>query len=301
MKEYRVIKNYREDEALRKSLSRLATETFGLDFEDWYQKGYWTDAYNPYSVVTDGEVVANVSVNLTDFVCSEDEAAGQEAQRPGVRHLIQLGTVMTREKYRGQGMIRRLMEEVHRDWENRVDGIYLFANDSVLDLYPRFGFSRAQEVLHTKAVSNSREAGMVQVPMEDKKSLDRLEEIIRKSCAGSAFSLTGNSGLVMFHITKFLRNNVYYERESGVFAVAEIEDGRLLLYDVFSEKPVDLDRVIASFGKQIRQVVAGFTPRERSGFTAGKVQEEDTTLFVKGKGFEDFSSLGVRIPLLAYA
>lgn len=301
MKEYRVIKNYREDEALRKSLSRLATETFGLDFEDWYQKGYWTDAYNPYSVVTDGEVVANVSVNLTDFVCSEDEAAGQEAQRPGVRHLIQLGTVMTREKYRGQGMIRRLMEEVHRDWENRVDGIYLFANDSVLDLYPRFGFSRAQEVLHTKAVSNSREAGMVQVPMEDKKSLDRLEEIIRKSCAGSAFSLTGNSGLVMFHITKFLRNNVYYERESGVFAVAEIEDGRLLLYDVFSEKPVDLDRVIASFGKQIRQVIVGFTPRERSGFTAGKVQEEDTTLFVKGKGFEDFSSLGVRIPLLAYA
>lgn len=301
MKEYRVIKNYREDEALRKSLSRLATETFGLDFEDWYQKGYWTDAYNPYSVVTDGEVVANVSVNLTDFVCSEDEAAGQEAQRPGVRHLIQLGTVMTREKYRGQGMIRRLMEEVHRDWENRVDGIYLFANDSVLDLYPRFGFSRAQEVLHTKAVSNSREAGMVQVPMEDKKSLDRLEEIIRKSCAGSAFSLTGNSGLVMFHITKFLRNNVYYERESGVFSVAEIEDGRLLLYDVFSEKPVDLDRVIASFGKQIRQVIVGFTPRERSGFTAGKVQEEDTTLFVKGKGFEDFSSLGVRIPLLAYA
>lgn len=301
MKEYRVIKNYREDEALRKSLSRLATETFGLDFEDWYQKGYWTDAYNPYSVVTDGEVVANVSVNLTDFVCSEDEAAGQEAQRPGVRHLIQLGTVMTREKYRGQGMIRRLMEEVHRDWENRVDGIYLFANDSVLDLYPRFGFSRAQEVLHTKAVSNSREAGMVQVPMEDKKSLDRLEEIIRKSCAGSAFSLTGNSGLVMFHITKFLRNNVYYERESDVFAVAEIEDGRLLLYDVFSEKPVDLDRVIASFGKQIRQVIVGFTPRERSGFTAGKVQEEDTTLFVKGKGFEDFSSLGVRIPLLAYA
>ena len=105
----------------------------------------------------------------------------------------------------------------------------------------------------------------------------------------------------MFYLTKFMRENVYYGKEPDAFAVAQIEDRRLLLYDIFSENPVEPGRVIEAFGREIREVVMGFTPVDTTGFTAGKVQEEDTTLFVKGKGFKDFSRLGVRIPLLAYA
>ncbi len=70
MKEYEVIKNYRRDDALRASFNALAGKTFGIDFEDWYQNGYWTDAYNPHSIVIDGKIAANVSVNHTDFVWS---------------------------------------------------------------------------------------------------------------------------------------------------------------------------------------------------------------------------------------
>ena len=32
------------------------------------------------------------------------------------------------------------METVLSDWRDCSDGIYLFANDSVLDFYPKFGF-----------------------------------------------------------------------------------------------------------------------------------------------------------------
>ena len=64
---YEIIKNYRDNEQLRHSFNELAMKTFDIDFEDWYQNGYWTDRYNPRSIVIDGKVVANVSVNTTVF------------------------------------------------------------------------------------------------------------------------------------------------------------------------------------------------------------------------------------------
>ena len=261
MKEYEVIKGYRDDPALRGSFNALAGKTFGLDFEGWYRNGYWTDKYNPYSILIDGEIAANVSVNRTDFLWNNQR-----------KHLIQLGTVMTEEKY--------------------------------LDLYPRFGFRREEEVLYTKRVAADREKSgdsMVKIPMEGKRDWDRLEEVIRKSRSGCAFSLADNSELPMFYLTQFLKDNVYFCKELNVYAVARIKEGDLLLYDVFSEKDYDLHRVIGAFGREIRQVSLGFTPTDRSGFEAGIVQEEDTYLFVRGEGLDCFAVWGVRIPLLAYA
>lgn len=62
-----IIKNYRDNAKLRRSFNALAGKTFGLNFEDWYQNGFWGDDYNPYSVVLNVEVVANVSVNRTNL------------------------------------------------------------------------------------------------------------------------------------------------------------------------------------------------------------------------------------------
>ena len=36
-----VIKNYKDNDALRKSFNELAMKTFDISFEDWYQNGYW--------------------------------------------------------------------------------------------------------------------------------------------------------------------------------------------------------------------------------------------------------------------
>lgn len=290
MKRYEVIRNYRGNNELRSSFNRLAGKTFGLDFEDWYQNGYWKDAYNPYSIIIDGQVAANVSVNRTDFV------------RNGVRkRFIQLGTVMTEEKYRNQGLIRQIMEEIDREYEKSADGVYLFANDSVLDFYPKFGFRREEEVLHTKQAVFHKECTMELLPMRDHSAWDRLERVIRSSHGVSALRMIDNSSLIMFYITKFMQENVYYEKDLDAYAVAEIKDGHLLLCDVFSEKAVDLHMVLEAFGRKIRQISLGFTPEDPSGFDAQKLHEEDTTLFVRGKGFEGFSSWDVRFPLLAHA
>ena len=97
-------KNYRDNEFLRNSFNELAGKVFGgLNFEDWYRNGFWKDNYIPYSVVVDGKVVANVSVNACDM-----NYAGR------IVKLIQLGTVMTDPDYRGRGYARLLMERLLR-------------------------------------------------------------------------------------------------------------------------------------------------------------------------------------------
>ena len=100
--------NYRDNDALRASFNELAGKVFGLSFENWYQNGFWKDNYIPYSVVIDGKVVANVSVNRCDVSYNGE-----------TKSLIQLGTVMTDPDHRGKGYARELMEKIIFDYEIR--------------------------------------------------------------------------------------------------------------------------------------------------------------------------------------
>lgn len=54
-----IIKNYRDNDGLRHSFNRLAQQTFGLTFEQWYQYGYWRENYIPYSIaeLSEGELL----------------------------------------------------------------------------------------------------------------------------------------------------------------------------------------------------------------------------------------------------
>ena len=183
----RFAKAYREHDKLRKSFFRLAWETFGLDFAPWYQGGWWTDHYIPYSFIDGEEVVANVSVNR------------MELERAGSRHRgIQVGTVMTRPEYRGRGLCRRLLESVLEEWRDRCDILYLLANDSVLDLYPKFGFRPAEEPLHSGPLH--RTPGPLR-PLDLSEEGDRklLLDCYRASNPSSALASVGDPGLLMFY------------------------------------------------------------------------------------------------------
>lgn len=295
-------KHYYEDEVLRSSFNRLAQETFGIDFEDWYQNGYWKEKYIPYSVVQNGEVVANVSVNLMDM-----------REKGTVRHLIQLGTVMTKKEYRKQGFIRMLMREIEADYDGKVDGMYLFANGSVLDFYPKFGYRRAAEYQYVKPIikagtadgetaqQKSGEAAIKQMPMRNKSEWDVLERAIKKSRYRGRFDMVGNTELIMFYVTKYMQDNVFYDERQDAWAIAETEDDELLLHGVFSEREVKLDELIDSFGRELKKAALGFTPADTAGYDCRRFQLEDTFLFVKGDAFADFEEKRFMFPLLSHA
>ncbi|WP_026498870.1 GNAT family N-acetyltransferase [Butyrivibrio sp. WCD2001] len=267
-------KNYRNNEALRASFNKLAEKTFGLNFENWYQNGFWQDNYIPYSIVNDGEVVSNVSVNACNM-----NYKGKTVK------LIQLGTIMTDPDHRGKGYARMLMEEVMKDYEEKVDGIYLFANDSVLNFYPRFGFHEAKEYQYSKEVSIIGENKAKMIALNGKDDFDKAVRILDTRSQNAELYMIGNTGLYMFYLSQFMTENLFYIEDCDSYAVAELEDDTLILHTIIGEGSVD--EVITSFGSQVKKVVLCFTPKDVSGFEKSELHEEDTTFFVKGKFFEE--------------
>ena len=152
----RIVKNYRNNDKLRESLNRLTEKTFGFNFEDWYKNGFWNDKYIPYSIVEDESVVANVSVNIIDI---NDHGV--------LKYYIQLRTVMTDENYRNRGYIRTLINDLFKDYGEKADGFYLFANDEVLNFYPKFGFVAAKEYQYSKEVDVISEKTVISMPMDN--------------------------------------------------------------------------------------------------------------------------------------
>jgi len=273
-KDFCIEKNYRNNDALRASFNRLAEKTFGINFENWYRNGFWKDNYIPYSVVIDGEVVSNVSVNACNM-----NYKGQ------IVKLIQLGTIMTDDDHRGNGYASALMEEVLKDYDGKVDGIYLFANDSVLEFYPKFGFREAKEYQFTKDVTISGECTAQNVPLRDKIDFDRTVEILDTKKQNAKIYMVDNPGLYMFYLWQFMTENLFYIEECNSYAIAEVEDDTLILHTILGNGAVD--EVIRAFGSQVKKVILCFTPNDASGYEKSELHEEDTTFFVQGKFFED--------------
>lgn len=107
--------------------------------------------------------------------------------------------------------------------------------------------------------------------------------------------------LALFYATKFMQENVFYDKEEEAYVIAETEGDCLFLHAIFSENPVQLDQIIEDFGREIRRVKLGFTPKETQGFRVSELREEDTTLFLKGNGFPDLETAKLMFSTLTHA
>ena len=265
--------NYRDNDALRASFNELVGKVFGLSFENWYQNGFWKNNYIPYSVVIDGKVVANVSVNRCDVNYNGE-----------TKCLIQLGTVMTDPDHRGKGYARELMEKIISDYEGKVDGMYLFANDSVTSFYPLFGFKEDKEYQFSKEVYIDNDKLVTLVPMNCKEDFDKMVSIINERPQNAKMYMVNNSGLYMFYLSQFMTESVYYLATKDTYLIADIEDDTLILHAIIGD--CDLETAVSAFGREIKNVVLCFAPNDANGYTKQELKEEDTTLFVRGDFFD---------------
>lgn len=285
-----VIHGYRDNKELRSSFNALAEQTFGgLYFEGWYQNGFWGDNYDPHSIIIDGKVVANVSVNRCDL------------ELGGCRyHILQLGTVMTDAEYRGRGLSRAIMEFIEPQLA-AADGVYLFGNDSVVDFYPKFGFRRGREMEYRKNVCQSAPAAAEQVVMDSPAAWEKLAAAMEKSTFREGCKMVGNPELIFFYVSQFMQESVFHIPGLDAWAVAELEDGVLTVYNIFANESVTVDDVIASFGPEVKSVALGFAPESAEGWEISELLEEDCNFFVRGEVFAEFEARAVRIPSLGHA
>jgi GNAT superfamily N-acetyltransferase len=246
-------KNYQANQTLRISFNDLAKTTLGINFEPWYEKGFWTNRYEPYSFIDGVKVVANVSVNKLDLIINGE-----------LKKAIQIGTVMTHSHYQNRGLSKRLMNKVLGDYEEQVDVIYLFANHSVLDYYPKFGFKAVDEHLFSMKFSGSINASshIEKLNPTCSRDLAFIYEFAKKRQPISQYLSTSNTAeLVMFYSMYVFPENIVYLKDENVIIIYKQEGDTLHLYDVISQIPFQIDSVLAGIAdEKTMKVVFYFTP-----------------------------------------
>ena len=291
-KDYTFLIGYQREGQYRKALNDQVGKIFGLSFEDWYQAGYWNEKYTPYTLFDGEQVVANISINIMDF-----NVLGEQ------KRYIQIGIFLTNDDYRGQGLSRFLMEYVLQEWNDQCDLIYLFANRTVLEMYPKYGFTFVKEYVYSKSIEESARqgTGFEKLNMDLQANRDRLYDYAKNSQPFGKLSMSENADLVMFYCTSSLKDNVYYIKALDLIVVAMFNEGQLHLWDVFGKREVDLDQVINTLaGSEIKNVLLGFTPKDSSGYEVKELVSDDI-LFVQKEKVALFAENKLMFPLLSRA
>lgn len=272
-KKYKFVIGNGENHRYRMSFNALTEKTFGFKFEQWYQDGYWKNQYIPYSLIDGEEVVSNVSVNIMDF-----EVSGN------LKRYIQLGTVMTDVSYRNQGLIRVIIEKIIEEWQDKCGLIYLFANDSVLNFYPRFGFTQLKQYQCTKLIDIKNKGGFVRkLKMSNEADRALVYDKANVSFSLAEISMRGNAELIMFYCTQFMKDSVYYIEDYDAVVILNFIDDVIEVLDVFCTEEVSLDKILSYLiNKEIKKVILYFTPKEADSYVINELEGEDT-LFVLGK------------------
>lgn len=289
--QYGFASDFKNDQNLRRSFNHLTETTFGFSLESWYQDGMWGDYYIPYSLLHHGQIISNVSINRIEFSVENERMIG-----------IQIGTVMTDEKYRHRGLNKFIMEHVVNEWKDQADFVYLFANNTVLDFYPKFNFTAVDEYQHSKIIdTHSSSSSWKKLNMESQTDLAFLTNMIKEAAPISQISMRNNLSLIMFYCNYFKKNSIFYIEELNAIAIAEFEGNCLYLDDIFSTSPLELNSVIQTISdKRILQVILGFTPLNDSGFDQHLLSGRDTLFMLKDKQ-EFFTNKHWMFPVLSHA
>lgn len=295
-REFRYVNNVKRDVVLRKAFNQLTREVYGFDFENWYNSGYWGENYVPHALMDEERMVSNISAS--EIVFSVDDQK---------RTCIQIGTVMTHPDYRNQGLNRVLMDKVFARWRGNCDLIYLFANDTVLNFYPKFGFTPVQEYQHSTRVLPEETILEKQTPhlkkldMADSRNQALVFNIVNASQPMSLVSMQGNASLVLFWLSNWYADFVYYSDASDAIVVLQYQENQLLLMDAWSKQDLALGDLLSTLvTPDIDTVVLGFTPLKPAAFTVELLKPDDQ-LFVLDDRYGIAKSQQFMFPLLSHA
>ena len=280
--EYTYTTKVRENDVLRASFNELTQKTFWFNFEDWYAKKHWQDKYIPHVLVDGEKVISNVSVNIMTYAVNGE-----------IKNFLQLGTVMTDEKYRGKGLNSYIIELILKEYKDRVDGIYLFGNDDVINYYPKFGFRPAKEYAYARKLSKTNKVEPYEIKKVDAENPEEWElfyeavcrfnepEVARKN-PNDGFTLCDNVGLYFFWLESEFRNNIYYVPAADCYVVAGAEETTMNIYQVFSDKKLDIERFTTGLSTGVEEIKLHYTPVEKTGYEVTEYHQEDCTLFLLG-------------------
>lgn len=241
------------------------------DFARWIERGCWDDAYRAF-VLYDGDTpVANVSRTRMRLLLDGEERRGW-----------QLGAVCTRPEFRGRGLGRRLMEAALGDCGD--DPLLLFANPTVLDFYPRFGFVPREEwVFEAEHVATPAGTPAPVLDAADPAVRARIRELAAdgRECT-QRFGARGHGDILLWYLANGFAP-APREPRPGTLVLCTREEDCLVVHDVLSEDGIDFSALIpALIDTPIRRLRFEFTPERLWPQARAVAIDTEADLHVRG-------------------
>jgi predicted N-acetyltransferase YhbS len=189
-------------------------------FRRWYELGGWDEDYVAFSMADGADIVANASVQRMNIVLRGEWITGW-----------QLGAVGVVPQWRGHGLQRQIMQRLLGSIDEQ-DIVFLFANDTVLDFYPLFGFKRAVE----SVFAAEYDVKPASEPLRAL-SIDRAEDLalLARVAATAApttreFGARNYGGVLLWYWANFYDGCFYYCEAEDAIIVAELDAATLRIW-----------------------------------------------------------------------
>lgn len=272
----KIIENYRDNESLRKEYFNFLSKVFPrANFVDWYQKGFWTKSYIPFSIIQSDKIVSNVSAAFMDVIIS-----GKNYKA------IQLGAVGTIPEYRNQGLSRIIMDYVLNKYKEEIDLFLLFANDEVLEFYPRFGFRNIiEKVLSSNSVLSKKKYSARKLNIKDHEDYHLLLELLReRNILTKIFGCKNYDFITMWHVLNTYADNLYYLDEEDAIVIKTENDETLHVLDIIYRKIFNVQTALSKVVESDRiGSIKYYFPPDRLKYEYDKIENDNSYLFVSGE------------------
>ncbi len=276
MKRHNIIEDYRADDNLRSKFYDFVAAVFpSADFKIWHDKGCWDGPYIPISIVENDKIVANVSITKMNILLNEKKVDA-----------IQFGTVGTIPEYRNRGLSRYLMEYALNKYKNEIELYFLFANETVLDFYPKFGFERHRmDIFRSDTVPTKKADPPRKLILNNSEDFNLLKSMLEKRTPITGlFGAADYAFVAMWHVLNLYPEKLYYFEKENAIVIASERNDKLHVFDIISSEPVDYEPLIAGViaDDDLKSIYYYFSP-DRIGFHYDSVEpDEDSPLFTLG-------------------
>jgi predicted N-acetyltransferase YhbS len=246
----------------------------GRTFFDWGARGGWVDGYDVFAMVVDGQIVSTVGRRTMRYVIDGETRNG-----------YQIGAVATHPDHGNRGLARLLMKKVLSELDTPDQPVILFANPSVLDFYPRFGFGRLAQTAFIGYI-DLLPAGTLAPSLDLARSTDRAwlaDHCARASAIGQSFAAHDYYPTLLFHLTRQPR--IVFRLDSfGAVVIAQQDGERLLIEDLLATRPFSLEDALPNvIAKPVRTVEFGFHPEAWwPDAESQALDDRESPLFVRG-------------------
>jgi GNAT superfamily N-acetyltransferase len=213
---------YWDDLPAREAFKRFLVQIHGLDLSLWEQRGFWDDAYTPFSLFDGDRIVSSVCLYSTDMVLD-----GRRCR------LGQISGVGTAPERRRRGLNRWLTERALEWAAPDHEGCFLFADDEAVPFYRRCGWEPVVETAAALTVEPAgRRPGLRRLDPDDASDLALVYDLASRRRAVSDVVGVHNARLTMFHFLYGLRRDAYQVPDLDVVVFFRVDGLRLTLFDV---------------------------------------------------------------------